>query len=117
MIDPFYTMEFYHSRNQKPTGENCGNNRPRWANAEYDTVVEEMNMTPMDDPKMFDLFRKGMEIWYKELPEVPLVQWFHRIPYSTTYWTDWPTVDNLTINGALWHLTAPIVLWGLKPVQ
>ncbi len=115
VIDPYYTMEFYHSRNQKPTGESCGNNRPRWANPEYDEVVDEMSVTPMGDPKMKELFRRGMEIWYKELPEVPIVQWFHRIPYNTTYWTNWPTEENLTVNGALWHLTAPIVLWHLKP--
>ena len=84
--DPYYTLEFYHSRNIRPTGENCGNNRPRWGDEELDGIIDEMSMTPTDDPKMMDLFRKGMEIWLRELPEVPIVQYYHRIPYNTTYW-------------------------------
>ena len=60
-----------------------------------------------------DLFRQAMSIWLEELPEVPLVQWFHRIPQNTTYWDNWPTQDN-PYNSALWHLTMPITLWFLK---
>jgi peptide/nickel transport system substrate-binding protein len=45
------------------------------------------------------------------------VQWLHRIPYNTTYWSDWPTKDNPTINGAFWHLTHQLVLNGLEPTQ
>jgi hypothetical protein len=36
---------------------------------------------------------------------------------DTTYWTGWPTKDNMTINGAFWHLTHPLVLNGLDPTQ
>ncbi len=114
--DPFTTLDMYHIRNRKPTGENCGANRPRWGNEEYSDIVDELSKTPPDDPKTFELFRKAMEIWYRELPEVPLVQWFHRIPMNTTYWTNWPTKEN-PYNSALWHLTMPITLWFLKPTQ
>jgi len=114
--DPFTTLDMYHIREQKPTGENCGPNRPRWGNEEYSEIVDELSMTPPDDPKTFDLFRKAMEIWYRELPEVPLVQWFHRIPQNTTYWDNWPTQEN-PYNSALWHLTMPITLWFLKAKQ
>jgi peptide/nickel transport system substrate-binding protein len=115
--DPYLTMSFYHSKWQKPTGQDCGSNRPRWANTEYDAVVEEMSRTPSSDKaKMQELFNKGMEIWYRELPEVPLVQWFHRLAMSTTYWTGWPNQDN-AYNSAYWHLTFPITLWNLEPTQ
>jgi len=113
--DPFTTMDMYHSRNRKPTGENCGDNRPRWGNEEYDGYVDELSQTSPDlEPdKAQDLFNKAMTIWYRELPEVPLVQWFHRIPMNTTYWDNWPTKDN-PYNSALWHITMPITLWNLK---
>ena len=35
-----------------------------------------------------ELFRKAMEIWLPELPDIQLVQNFHRIPMNTTYWTE-----------------------------
>jgi len=69
--DPFTTMDMYHIRNQKPTGEACGNNRPRWGNEEYSEIVDELSTISPDDPATFDLFHSAMEIWYRELPEEP----------------------------------------------
>jgi peptide/nickel transport system substrate-binding protein len=114
--DPFTTMDMYHIRNQKPTGESCGNNRPRWGNQEYSDIVDELSQISPDDPATFDLFRAAMSIWYKELPEVPLVQWHHRTPWNTTYWTGWPSPEN-PYNTSCWHLTFPIMLWNLKAAQ
>jgi peptide/nickel transport system substrate-binding protein len=114
VADPYVTLQMYHSQWQKPTGENCGQNRPRWANEEYDAIIEEMGRTPMDNyEKMQELFNQAMAIWYRELPEVPLVQWFHRLAMNTMYWENWPTQDN-PYNSAPWHLTCPITLWNLK---
>jgi len=115
VIDPYQTMQMYHSRWKAPTGEDCSWNRPRWSNDAYDVIVDEMYRTnPEDTETMQDLFNRGMEIWYRELPEVPLVQWFHRVAMSTTYWTGWPSKDN-PYNTAQWHLTFPITLWHLEP--
>ena len=119
--DPFRTMDYYHSRWVKPTGEDCGNNRCRWVNKEYDAIVEEMSRTPMDAyDKLDELVRKASEIWFRELPELPLVQFMHRIPYNTRFWKNWPTKDNPYINGADFHLTGIMLLWGglgLQPVK
>ena len=40
--DPWYTLQMYISQWWKPTGEDCGLNRPRWKNEEFDEVVAEM---------------------------------------------------------------------------
>ena len=81
------------------------------------TEIGGFGITPVDDPKMMELFRDAMVIWLRELPEVPLVQYFHRIGYNTTYWTNWPTEENPYINGAQRHLTFPILLWNIQPTQ
>ena len=70
---------------------------------------------PNNKPKMIELFHQAMEIWLPELPDIQLVQNFHRIPMNTTYWKNWPTAENPYVNGASWHLTYPIVLWNLQP--
>jgi len=117
VADPYTTMSYYHSQWQKPTGENCGNNRARWANPDYDPIVEELAQTsPDDEEKMTELVVKGMTIWYEDLPEVPLVQWMHRMARNTTYWTNWPNQDN-PYNTAFWHLTFPITLWNIQPTE
>jgi len=51
---------------------------------------------PNDKARMLPLFRQAMEIWIPELPDVQLVQNFHRIPWNTTYWKNWPTRITLT---------------------
>ncbi len=114
--DPFKTMELYHQKFVKPTGTAT---YPfyRWRNDEYDAIVDEMAVTAPDDPKTMELFLKGTEIWLKELPDPPLLQFYHRIPMNTTYWTNWPTAENPYINGAFWHRTVLLIVLGIKPAM
>ena len=50
---------------------------------QVDAIVDQMAATPMGDAKIFDQFRSAFEIWFRNLPEVPLVQWYHRILTNT----------------------------------
>ena len=50
-------------------------------------------------------------------PELPIVQWLHRIPMNTTYWTGWPTQDGPYVNGAFWHHTFLLILMNLQPAK
>lgn len=114
--DPFKTMELYHKKFVQPTGTST---YPfyRWVNEEYDAIVDEMGITAPDDPKTMELFLQGTEIWLKNLPDVPLLQFYHRIPMNQTYWTNWPTADNPYINGGFWHRTALLIVLGIKPAS
>jgi peptide/nickel transport system substrate-binding protein len=112
-IDPYDTFMLYHDVPPK-MGEQSWANITRWQNQDFLAVAADMNKTAMDDPKMKDLFHKGMEIYYQQLPDCPLVQWFHRIPVNNAYWKNWPTAENPYMNSALWHLTALQVVLGLK---
>jgi len=111
--DPYATMELYHSKWYRPTGT-AANQFYRWRNTEYDAIVDKMANIGEGDLQVTDLFLKGTEIWLKELPDVPLLQFYHRIPMNETYWTNWPTKDNPYINGAFWHRTALLIVQGIK---
>jgi peptide/nickel transport system substrate-binding protein len=76
------TFMLYRKENSMPVGEQSWSNLSRWWNDEFQAITDEMNNTAMDDPKMKDLFRRGMEIWYEELPDAPITQWYHRIPVN-----------------------------------
>ena len=112
-IDPYDTFNLY-TQVPPEMGQQSWGNITRWQNADFIAITQEMNNTAMDDPKMKDLFRKGMELYYKELPDCPLVQWYHRIPLNTWYWDNWPDETNPYMNAAIWHLTGFQVVYGLK---
>lgn len=111
IADPFDTLDLYHSRNYRPTGE-AGGIQPRWKSEEYDAIINEMSaMAPSaDDPKYMELYLKALEMYLDNLVDCPIQQWLHRMPMNQTYWTNWPTVDNNYVNGAFWHQTFPLIL-------
>ena len=112
--DPYFTMRLYQTQFTAPTGQ-AASQPYRWSNKEYDTIVDQMGTVASDDPKLNDLFHQSAEIWLRELPDIPLVQFYHRNPVNTTYWTNWPDANNPYINSANWHRTFELVLLSLKP--
>jgi peptide/nickel transport system substrate-binding protein len=115
--DPYDTMKLYQSASLAiPGGHSV--NFSKWKNADYDKIVDEMAITSTtDQAKLLDQFKRAMAIWLPELPDIPIQQWYHRIPYNTTNWTGWPSKDNAYVNGAFWHLTFQLILNELKPAQ
>ena len=115
--DPYHTLRLYQGVSEAVPGMHLVN-FARWKNAAYDKIVDEVYVTDMrNKAKLTELWRKAMEIWIPELPDIQLVHNFHRIPMNTTYWTNWPTEQNAYVNGAFWHLTYAIILWNLQPTQ
>lgn len=115
IADPFDTLDFYTSKYYIPTGEPA-QYYSRWQNAEYDAVMEEMaKLSPNpDDQAYMDLYLQAMEMWLDNLVDCPVQQWLHRIPMNTTYWDNWPTIENNYVNGAFWHQTFGLILQNLK---
>jgi peptide/nickel transport system substrate-binding protein len=113
--EPFATLRLYQGASVAVPGLHQAN-FTRWKNAEYDKIVDEMYVTdPADVAKLSAQWRRAMEIWLPELPDVQLVQNIHRIGINTTYWKNWPLADNAYINPTHWHLTCPIMMWNLQP--
>ncbi|MDQ3810332.1 MAG: ABC transporter substrate-binding protein, partial [Chloroflexota bacterium] len=115
--DPYFTLSLYQSQSVAVPGGHAVN-FSKWKNSDYDKIVDEMAVTPAEDQaKLIDQFKRAMAIWIPELPDIPMQQWYHRIPYNQTYWTGWPTKDNPYVNGAFWHLTFQLILNNLQPAQ
>ena len=115
--DPEAALQLYQGRYSAAIGTTAGGNRfSRYLNADYDKIVEAMAPLDASDPKFTELATQAMEIYWKDQIDVPVIQWLHRIPYNQTYWTNWPTADNIAggTNGAFWHHTAPLVVAQLK---
>jgi ABC-type transport system substrate-binding protein len=118
--DPYAAFELFHGRFSASIGTSAGNNRfSRYKNPAYDAILDQMAPLSADDPKFHDLAVKALEIYWKDQIDIPIIQWLHRIPYNQTYWTNWPTADNLAMgtNGAFWAQTGMLVVTSLHAAK
>jgi ABC-type transport system substrate-binding protein len=118
--DPYAALELFHGRFSAAIGTTAGNNRfSRYSNPEYDAILDQMAPLSSDDPAFQDLAAQALGIYWRDQIDVPVIQWLHRIPYNQTYWTNWPTTDNLAMgtNGAFWAHTGLLVIASLEPAQ
>jgi ABC-type transport system substrate-binding protein len=120
LIDPYAALELFHGRFSAQIGTTAGNNRfSRYSNPEYDAILDEMAPLNSDDPRFTELAVQAMEIYWRDQIDIPIIQWLHRIAYNQTYWTNWPTADNLGpgVNGAYWHHTGMLVVTNLQKAE
>jgi len=100
--DPWVALDQYHSRYSAPTGQDAA--QPyRWQNAQYDTLVDKLSQLQLSDPTFMPTFQQAMEIWLRELPALPTVKWYLRVPFNTTYWQGWPNEKKPYVCGGGWH--------------
>ena len=115
--DPYAALELFHGRFSQSIGTSAGNNRfSRYKNSDYDAALDAMAPLASDDPAFHANAVKALEIYWAEQIDVPIIQWLHRIAYNQTYWTNWPTTENLAsgTNGAFWAHTGLLVVSNLK---
>jgi peptide/nickel transport system substrate-binding protein len=118
--DPYAALELFHGKYSATLGTTAGSNRwSRYSNPEYDKLLNQMAPLSSDDPRFQELAAKAIGIYWRDTIDIPIIQWLHRIPYNQTYWTNWPTKDNLAAgtNGAFWAQTGMLVVTSLKAVQ
>lgn len=116
----YENMELFHSKFYVPTGEPAPwyeRNSFRYQNPEYDVIVDEMLAAlgaNADEATMVDIFKRGMEIWYADLPVTPLTQAPALVPFSTTYWEGWPNAENPWMMPVNWWATMNLLLTGYE---
>ena len=114
--DPYFTMKLYQSASVNiPGGHQV--NFYHWENERWDELTDEVAKTHPDNvDTMQELWHEAMEIWIDELPDVPILEFYHRIIFSEKRWTNWPVSDSDVsgyVNEASWHLTWSLVLHAL----
>jgi peptide/nickel transport system substrate-binding protein len=121
--EPWASMDTMNTRWTLPVGERAADNRNSWrwtgpAAEEYGKLVDQIGTLPLGDPQIDELFVQAMEIWFDELPVIPITQAKKIIPFNTTYWTGWPTAENNFIHPPTWWQgnTEEIIL-ALQPTK
>ena len=114
--EPWNSLDQFNSMWLKPVGERADRNSWRWsgpAAEEYSALVDEMGVLPLGDPKVEELFVQAMDLWFEQLPVIPITQAKKIIPFDTTYWTGWPTFDNQYIHPPTWWQHTHVILQNL----
>lgn len=119
LTDPYATLELFHSRHSEPAGTPAGVYFSRYQNPEYDAILDRMAVLSTNDPEFEELAAQALEIYWREVIDIPVIQWLHHISYNETYWVNWPTQENpaMGTNGAFWAHTGMLVVTGLKSAQ
>ncbi len=96
--DPYLTFQNYHSKFAVPEGESVANVRAytRYANPELDALLDQMetSVPSPSDPEYMELVSQALQIYLQDLPDITLAEELQVIPFSTQYWTGWPTAAN-----------------------
>ncbi|SHG27130.1 peptide/nickel transport system substrate-binding protein [Kaistia soli DSM 19436] len=118
LYDPFEALNLFHGKYSESIGSAAGNNRfSRYKNPEFDKILDEISPLGSDDPKFQEGAAKALGIYWRDVIDVPVIQWLHRIPYNNHYWKNWPSSTNVAAgeNGAFWAHTGALVITGLQP--
>lgn len=110
-FDPAGTLRRFHGRYAAELDTPAAH-AARWANPEYDALVDRLAALPTDDPAYREVFRGAFAIWLDALPEAPLLRAPLRIAANTTYWTGWPAGD-AAIPAVPWRRDFALALGGL----
>jgi peptide/nickel transport system substrate-binding protein len=109
-------LDLFTSKNYVPLGEPAPwfeRNSFRYKNTAFDDVVAKMFQVPADDTaSLTKLYHDAMAIWLPDLPVIPLVQAPALVPFSSKYWTGWPSAENPWNMPVSWWATFNLVITG-----
>ncbi|MGC9086168.1 MAG: ABC transporter substrate-binding protein [Thermoproteota archaeon] len=116
--DPRQLYDTFHSKYIVPIGTRAmAGNWVRLKDPEFDAVIDELNKLSPDDPNALPVYKKALEIYMRDLPGIPVVQTIFVMDFDNTYWTGWPTQDNLYIQPFTWWDSFLLIMFHLKPVK
>ncbi|MEM3745387.1 MAG: ABC transporter substrate-binding protein [Candidatus Bathyarchaeia archaeon] len=117
--EPYATLDAFHSKYVTPLGElplgGVGFNR--WINKTYDEIIDQIAQMSPVDPRYLGLVERALEIWYQELPAIPLNAQPALIAFNSYYWTGWPSADNPYMQPYYQCASFRFILFQLKPTK
>lgn len=86
-----YAQEWYPEEGAEvaPIGERTEFNTIRANIPEFRDLYEELQTVSPDEVD-HPAYRRGLELFYEQLPVIPTIQTLYPSVFNTTYWTGWP---------------------------
>jgi peptide/nickel transport system substrate-binding protein len=99
----------------KPIGERAtAGNWIRLSDPELDKVTAEIDVTSPDDPKIKDLYTQAIDLYFKNMPSVPVIQTTFVMPFNTHYWKGWPDETKIETVPFTWWPEFQFTIYKLK---
>jgi len=94
--DPLSNLDLFHSKYYAPLGEYASGDYMRYKNPEYDAIVDELRQTsPEDLEKCIELFRRSIEIYFRDVISIPIIHAADGMAvFDYYYWIGWPNAEN-----------------------
>ncbi|HBT50608.1 MAG TPA: ABC transporter substrate-binding protein [Petrotoga sp.] len=117
--DPYSIYRKFATKNFVPIGERCTTgNWVRLKDAEWDKVLDELAKVLPDSPGAHEAYVKALELFLKDLPVIPVAQTPYVTVFSTAYWTNWPTQDNMyVVPASHWGPSMLTMILNIKPAK
>jgi len=119
--DMVYTFDNLHGKWYVPIGTRSvgggihGAN-PRYNNTELNAITDQLLTMSPDDPAAAALYEQGIYIMMRDLVTIPAVEKMFVQTFSTSYWTGWPSDENMYHVPYIWWPEFIFVLFQIKPV-
>lgn len=117
VANPYSTMNTWHSKYYKPIGEMTDNRAYRVRNEELDKCIDTMAVNDPESQEFNDAADRGLEILTENLYTIPINESRLLTPFNETYWTNWPSEDNIIIQPDEWWMSANIIIHNIQPVK
>jgi peptide/nickel transport system substrate-binding protein len=115
-FDPAELYEDWLSGKWAPIGKNsAGKNKLRLRDPEVDRLYGEAGRLDPNSEEAKKLLDQILEIYFQKLPLIPVIQTGYPQYFNTTFWTGWPTDDDLYQVPLNWWPHFIHVLGRLKP--
>lgn len=115
-LDPYGLLEGFHSKYMKPIGERqLAGQWCRFSDPELDKIIDQLESLSPDDPRAVELVKKGIEILWKNMPVIPVIETTYAMAWNTKYWVGWPTAENYYIMTGVWWPQFLFIIFKLRP--
>lgn len=117
VFDPGQLYSQFEIRNSKPINQDAsvGGNIPRAMYKNLDKIATTLDNTDPTNSANKPLFSDALDIYYQDMPTIPLYQTTYPTVFNTSYWTNWPSDDNLYQVPSNWWGQFLFVIGSLKP--
>ena len=92
--DLYRSLNHYRSEYHTPIGEPAAGFHGRWSDPRLDEILDEMEVTDVNDPATTELTIEALKIVIEEMPGFPLASYPDFISWDTYYWTNYPGGEN-----------------------
>jgi peptide/nickel transport system substrate-binding protein len=85
----------FHSDFYTPLGERAVGHTSRWTDSRLDTIIDEMELIPFDDPEIIDKGVEGLKVLVEEMPGISIAAYPSFLGWDEYYWTNYPGGENI----------------------